>query len=787
MIGVRLVLALEFMNPAMLAGLALAIAPIIIHLLSRRQYQRIQWGATLFLLQAEKETRRRFRFEQLLLVALRCLALGLLALLIARPFVKPGLISSLLGGSGGADRVLILDDSASAGYRVAGMTDFLRIQDSAARLLSWIEQESPTDPVWIYRMTEPAKPIARGERTTLQNNLPQKLKELRPTVLPAPPRAALEAIARDLGADASGRQRTVYVISDYQRSAWAAETDEGAVLGPIRDILTEQDRVVMIPVAKERANMAIISASTDRPQTVAGLPAAISVTVANFGAEPARDVDIRVDLDGAAYPAARIDTIGPGETAQASFELTAPDPGTRLLTLALENSDGFDTDDVYRLTLDVKPAVRVLIVNGEPATDPLDDEAFYLRNALAPVGVFASGLDVTVITDAELEGTELSLYDVVMLCNVVPPRPATVESLERFAKRGGGVAMFMGDHCEDIAAMNEVWYRAGAGISPLRFESTQRYGAVSDAVGLARDGDRMITALLPGSGADSAQIRVFALLQARDDDGAREATLTDDNADSAPAVDGQAFSSARNVEIIARFTDDARSPALAIGSYGLGRVALFMSSIDAEWNTWPRTMDGSFVVTMLELAQHIARPAPNAAAIVGGESIELSLPPEGYAPQVEFQPPDYPRAPAVPGVVRTEDARLGERLRVAGPMASELGVYQARMTRTDGGSESRPICVNLSPDESDLSVARQRDLAPGLSGLQVEWVEAGSAFADAGTRSKREIWPTLLIVLVGILMSEQYLAWWFGRPRGESASQRRRVGVTGAWGRTRNA
>ena len=96
-------LAAWFVNPALLGGLGLVALPILIHLLSRRQYRRIEWGAMRFLLEAEKETRRRTRFEQWLLVALRCLAMALLALLVARPFVQPE-SPPLSRGGGGAHR-----------------------------------------------------------------------------------------------------------------------------------------------------------------------------------------------------------------------------------------------------------------------------------------------------------------------------------------------------------------------------------------------------------------------------------------------------------------------------------------------------------------------------------------------------------------------------------------------------------------------------------------------------------------------------------------------------------
>ena len=71
-------LAAGFVNPALLGGLGLFLVPIIIHLLSRRHHRRVEWAAMRFLLEADKENRRRVRFEQWLLLALRCLVMVLL-------------------------------------------------------------------------------------------------------------------------------------------------------------------------------------------------------------------------------------------------------------------------------------------------------------------------------------------------------------------------------------------------------------------------------------------------------------------------------------------------------------------------------------------------------------------------------------------------------------------------------------------------------------------------------------------------------------------------------------
>src|ERR1700722_13464786 len=62
------------------AGLGLISIPIIIHLLNRRRFKQVTWAAMEFLLRAMKKNRKRLRFEQWLLLAVRCLLIFLLGL-----------------------------------------------------------------------------------------------------------------------------------------------------------------------------------------------------------------------------------------------------------------------------------------------------------------------------------------------------------------------------------------------------------------------------------------------------------------------------------------------------------------------------------------------------------------------------------------------------------------------------------------------------------------------------------------------------------------------------------
>src|SRR6476646_9860347 len=80
------ILAAWFVSPGFaFAGAALASIPIIIHILNRRRFKTVRWAAMEYLLQAMRKNRRRLKFEQWLLLAIRCLLIFLMGLALARP------------------------------------------------------------------------------------------------------------------------------------------------------------------------------------------------------------------------------------------------------------------------------------------------------------------------------------------------------------------------------------------------------------------------------------------------------------------------------------------------------------------------------------------------------------------------------------------------------------------------------------------------------------------------------------------------------------------------------
>ena len=90
-----------------------------------------------FLLEADQENRRRIQIEELILLLLRCLAILLLALFLARPIYDPtglGMFGETLSRAAGArvERIVVLDDSPSMDARASGSSPFDRARDALA-------------------------------------------------------------------------------------------------------------------------------------------------------------------------------------------------------------------------------------------------------------------------------------------------------------------------------------------------------------------------------------------------------------------------------------------------------------------------------------------------------------------------------------------------------------------------------------------------------------------------------------------------------------------------------
>ena len=64
---------MNFLAPTMLAGAAAVGIPIALHFFYKARYRKLPWAAMEFLKEAIEQTSRRLKFQEWILLALRCL------------------------------------------------------------------------------------------------------------------------------------------------------------------------------------------------------------------------------------------------------------------------------------------------------------------------------------------------------------------------------------------------------------------------------------------------------------------------------------------------------------------------------------------------------------------------------------------------------------------------------------------------------------------------------------------------------------------------------------------
>ena len=130
-----------FLNPTLAAGALLAGVPLMIHLLNRQRHKPLDWAAMRFVEAAFRRTRRRSQLENLILLLLRMAAVALLGLAVARPFLgEESLLAPLTESR--RDVVMILDGSASTGYRESISSVFDRILERSRERIEALDGAS---------------------------------------------------------------------------------------------------------------------------------------------------------------------------------------------------------------------------------------------------------------------------------------------------------------------------------------------------------------------------------------------------------------------------------------------------------------------------------------------------------------------------------------------------------------------------------------------------------------------------------------------------------------------
>jgi hypothetical protein len=405
--------------------------------------------------------------------------------------------------------------------------------------------------------------------------------------------------------------------------------------------------------------------------------------------------------------------------------------------------------------------VNLLLIDGEPSSEPLAGEADFLGLALSLGIGDADAFHVQVVTDSEWATLPSGQPDMVALCNVASLTPEQADKLRRWVEAGTGLMIFVGEQI-DPTNYNQLLYRDGEGLLPVALEAgvEEEFSGILVEEGLPGPLDGLLELNPTVLGA----IKVRKFYQTR----AAPAAANDTSSATSDTPSG--------VRVLARWNSAESAPAVIERKFRRGTVLLWTVTADKLWSDWPT--EPSYVLGVREAAKAIARSDEGARALTAGEELRLVLPANerlgDSPPMAEVPDAEKPLAMRVEEVAGAPDAGTAKtKDKKAAPQAL---VLDAKETRTAGlyklgwqvapsGARMAMFAVNSSETESHLQRISSDEVRSLWGGFEPEIIAAVSSSDTPVAVSGQEIWRRLAMMLLGLLVVESCFATWTGRQR----------------------
>jgi hypothetical protein len=602
---------------ALLALLGVGV-PLWIHRVRKRSLRELALPTLHLLQRAVQKRRRTLSFRDRPLLYARIALAALFALSLARPYLSR--IASYATERPLALLVL-LDDSMSMQRKIgpSGNSLFETARRRAEQVVSELAPDSEV--MVVLGGNEPRTLVARtGDLTLAKRALDQlELLGARGTALGR----ALALGLRELTASKLS-SKEVLVLTDCAAHGGADALESAAA----------HLRVECFGSSDERANFYLASMALSQGREL-GEPA--TLTLVAGGGEGRTELDVTVRLDGKAIREVGLTLEGGSGTTDVSLDSEALRRG-HVLEARIETENALSLDDARELSLDDVAELSVLLVDGDPAPNQLDDELRFIALALS-LDDGAHGTPRITRIDADgLSAIDLSPFDVVVLANVRAPSEAEAERLTRHVARGGGLLLTAGENFDAFG------YRGR--LSKLLPALPRSSALVEPPLGIARDDAQPPNELLPSAGRGLETARTIKRLLLETPTGASRTLLS--------LSDG--------------------SPLLVSGTFERGRVALLGTTVDDDWSDLPLTpgflplvqglVRGLSAIDALPRGPHAAGTVLSARVPLGVRALYL-VTPDGRRVDLRTDAPTVRlEDTAVPGVYRTMaalDAQAGER------------------------------------------------------------------------------------------------------------------------------
>jgi hypothetical protein len=327
----------------LVAAVAAAV-PILLHLFHRKTEVVIDFPAVRLLKRAPAQHHRRRRLRELILLALRVVALVLLALSFARPY-----FAGAVAPASAPVTVIAVDHSMS----LSAPNQIERAREAALRAV-----EAAPGSAALALVTFADAATVAVEPTTDRAAVRSAIAQIAPAPRGTRYRTALARASEVIGA----RKGHVVMVTDLQQAGWEANDDGG---------LPDGVGIEIAAVAPPAGNLAVTSAERREGRVIA--------TVQNYGNADSKTA-VRLLMGGTVVAQTEI-TVAPLAAADVALNASLPRDGQA--ELRIDDAIGYQLDNTRIVSLEPPPAIPVAVIVADPTGA---SGGLYVERALNVVG-----------------------------------------------------------------------------------------------------------------------------------------------------------------------------------------------------------------------------------------------------------------------------------------------------------------------------------------------------------------------------------------------------------------
>ncbi len=724
---------MSFLNPLLLFGALGVASPIIIHLLAKKRVKRVVWAAMKFLKVTVQRNQRRMNLEDVILLLMRCAFLCLLAFALARPVLRQS-GGMMFGGSETA--FILLDNSGSMSASDGAEERFEKARKAAGEVLDSLPSGSSAALWLVSDAVSDVVPRPTHDLAMVRKTIRDARRSDQATDIPHAVRRVIDAAQQQEAA-----QKHLYFITDAQATGWKGTGATRALLEPVKKEVIS--RIILVGDSEEQ-NLAVTGLRIGSALATVNQPLRFEATISNFGTEAAVNVGVSLAINGEPPSDEQMLESVPagGESKTISLFATFREPGYQTVTVRI-SGDRCAFDDSRTFALRVIDEIHVLLVDGQPGTEPRDSEVFYLRNALTPVPLEMRDrffIKTKTVGSAEFESVVLKDFDTVVLANVTDLSPAALNSLDAYVRNGGGLMVFPGDRI-NTAFYNDRMH-SGTGLLPAAFAEPRGEIAPPDRqqtfFGLqTANYQHRITE--PWRDANAGSLGAAQFYKAF--------TLLPPKASDIPASTGGGA-------VVVSFI--AGTPAIMEKTVGMGRVVQFASTASARWTDLP--VRPVFLPLIHRTLGHILARQEELLNTRAGAAFSYALKTDAANRSYALTAPD---GKAKPGAVELRD---GVPL-ITVADTSLAGAYSAVFA--DEPEKPFRFAAQADPAESDLRSVSAADFKALETVTQItRWTPGADLKKSLQTeRTGTEIWLWLAVATLALAVAELLLGNRWSRSR----------------------